>query len=211
MVEILISKSLELLISWKYIGVFLGSLGLFPIEIIILILASTHQGNIFLISLVSGLGGLIGSYLTYFLGYIFTEENLYHWLEGNGKFLRIDTNKLKRSKQRILKRSLTYLFVTRFIPWLKIVASIAGGFLKINFFSYSIVVFLGGFIYALILGYIGTKIDYDLESIKRFLGLIDRWIIYITLGYIFLSMIYNRRKMISKYITKTLKKIPTIS
>lgn len=205
MVEILISESLELFLSWKYIGVFLGSLGLFPIEIVILILASTHQGNIFLISIVSGFGGLIGSYLTYFLGYVFTEENLYNWLEGNGKFLRVDIKRYKKSKERIKKRSLTYLFLTRFIPWLKIVASIASGFLRINFFSYSIVVFLGGFIYAILLGYIGSKIDYDIESIKKFMGLFDRWVIYITLGYILISVIYKRKRKILKFI-KTLTK-----
>ena len=141
MFELLLSKLLEYLVAWRYLGLFISSLGIFPTEIVILLLSSTHEASILGISCVSALGSLVGAYLTYLLGYIFTEENLYRWVENNGKYLRIDREKVERSKQRLLKRSLLYTFVTRFIPWLKVIASIAAGFLRIDIFRYSVVVF----------------------------------------------------------------------
>ena len=205
--DILISKILELLVEWKYNGLFISSMGFFPTEIVIVLLATTHKANIWLIALVSAFGGLIGSYLAYFLGYLFTEENLYKWLDGNGKFLRIDKKEIEKSKKRILKRSFLYVFITRLIPWLRIVASMAAGFIKVNIISYSIAVFSGGFLYALLIAYLGSKVDSDLESIKEYIGIIDKWLVLITVGYIFVAVGYKHRKKIGKYINKVLKKI----
>ena len=179
MTDILISKILELLIEWGYNGLFISSMGFFPTEIIIVLLATTHKANIWGISFVYATGGLVGSYLAYFLGYIFTEENLYKWLEGNGKFLRVDRNSVEKSKKRILKRSFMYVFITRLIPWLRIVASMAAGFLKVNILSYSVAVFIGGFIYAFIIAYLGSQVDSDLESIKEYIGIVDKWLVLI--------------------------------
>ena len=206
MFDILISKSLELLVAWQYKGLFIASLGLFPMEIVIAILATTHKANIWLISLVSATGGLVGSYLTYLLGYLFKEDNLYRWLEGNGKFLRVDRKALEMSKRKILKRSFLYVLITRLIPWLRVVASLAAGFLKVNIFTYSIAVFVGGFIYAFLIAYLGSKVDSDLESIKTFISLVDKWLVLITVGYIFIAIGYKQRKKIGKYIYTIIKK-----
>jgi len=200
MFDILISKSLELLVAWQYKGLFISSLGVFPMEIVIALLATTHKANIWVISLVSATGGLVGSYLTYFLGYLFKEDNLYRWLEGNGRFLRIDRKGLEMSKRKILKRSFLYVLITRLVPWLRVVASLAAGFLRVNIFSYSIAVFVGGFIYAFLIAYLGSRVDSDLESIKNFIGLIDKWLVLITVGYIVIAIGYKKRKKIGKYI-----------
>ena len=207
MVDILISKTLELLVEWGYKGLFLSSMGFFPTEIVIVLLATTHKANIWGISFVYATGGLIGSYLAYFLGYIFTEENLYKWLEGNGKFLRVDRNGVEKSKNRILKRSFMYVFITRLIPWLRIVASIAAGFLKVNIISYSVAVFIGGFLYALLIAYLGSQVDSDLESIKEYIGIVDKWLVLITVGYISISFGYKNRKKIGKYLKRIFKKL----
>ena len=207
MVDILISKTLELLVEWGYKGLFLSSMGFFPTEIVIVLLSTTHKANIWGISFVYATGGLIGSYLAYFLGYIFTEENLYKWLEGNGKFLRVDRNSVEKSKKRILKRSFMYVFITRLIPWLRIVASMAAGFLKVNILSYSVAVFIGGFIYAFIIAYLGSQVDSDLESIKEYIGIVDKWLILITVGYISISLVYKKRKKIGKYLNRIIHKI----
>lgn len=206
MFDLLLSKLLELFVEWNYIGLFLVSLGLpLPTEILILLLASTHKASILGISLVSALGGLVGSYLTYLLGYIFTEENLYKWVDSNGKYLKIDRQKVEKSKKKLLKRSLLYIFASRFIPWLKVVASIAAGFLKVNIFTYSIVVFLGGFLYTFIIAYIGSKIDSDLDTIKRYIQITDKWLIILTITYLLSTYIYKRRKKILKNLKKVLK------
>ncbi len=200
MFDILISKSLELLVDWQYKGLFISSLGIFPMEIVIAILATTHKANIWIISLVSATGGLVGSYLTYLLGYLFKEDNLYRWLDGNGRFLRIDSKRVEVSKRKILKRSFVYVLITRLVPWLRIVASLAAGFLKVNILSYSIAVFVGGFIYAFLIAFLGSKVDSDIESIKDFISMVDKWLVLITLGYIFAAVGYKQRKRIGEYI-----------
>lgn len=205
MFDILISKLLELLVDWGYKGLFLSSMGVFPTEIVIALLATTHQKSILGISLVSALGGLVGSYLTYFLGYLFTEENVYGWLEGNGKFLNIKRKEVEKSKERILEKSFLYVLITRLVPWLRVIASLAAGVIKVRFIPYSIAVFIGGFIYAFIIAFIGSQVDSDLESIKRYISLIDKWLVILFVTYILASLVYKHRGRIRKYFISVFK------
>ncbi len=200
MLDLILSKILELLINLGYSGLFLASLGLFvPIEIVIAILAA-QGGNIWIISLISATGALIGGLLVYLLGFVFTIRDPETWLGGRVKFLKIDVKEIEKSRKKIVKHSFFYIYFTRFVPWLRVAASIAAGFFRINIFSYCISIFLGAFTYSILIAYLGSKVGDNIDKLKKYINIFDKWLILIVLGYLVISIGYKNRKRISQLV-----------
>jgi len=204
MLDLLLSKTLEFLISLGYPGLFIVALGFpVPTEIVIAVLATAENSNIWIISLVTSMGGLIGGLLTYLLGYIFTMKNPEKWLGGKSKLLKVDPKQIQKSREKILKNGFFYAFFTRSIPWLRVPASLAAGFFRMNFLLYSIAVFLGGYVYAFVIAYLGSKMGKD---IIYYLKIFDKWILIIFLAYIFISTGYKNRDRIARWIISLKKR-----
>ncbi len=207
MFDLLLSKTLEVLIDLGYPGLFIVSLGFpVPTEIVIAVQAAAKDSNIWMISLVSALGGVVGSLLTYLLGYIFTIKNPDTWLGGKAKILKIDIKEIEKSRKKVVKSGFFYIFFTRFVPWLKVVASIAAGFFRINIFVYFISVFLGTYIYSILIAYLGLKIGNNIDTLKKYINLFDKWLILIVLAYLVISIGYKNRKRISQLIKSLIKR-----
>lgn len=200
MIDFLLTKSVEILVEMRYWGVFLSSLGLFPSEIVIALLSATPNTNIWYIALAASFGALIGGIPVYFIGYIFTEDVLYRWLNGKGRFLHIDTKKIERSKEILRRRGFLYVYITRLVPWLRVVASIAAGYVKVNLFQYAIAIFLGMFTYTMIISLIGLEAGDNWELVTKYIKLLDRWIIIILVGGILGYLLYKSKKKIMKEV-----------
>ncbi|MFA5622864.1 MAG: DedA family protein [Candidatus Dojkabacteria bacterium] len=203
MIDFLITKSVEILVDLGYLGVFLSALGLFPTEIVIAIFAASPGSNILLISLVSSLGSLVGSIPTYIIGYIFTEDVLYKFLNGKGSFLHIDTESIDKSKKKIMKHASVYIFVTRFIPWLRVVTGIAAGYMKMNIISYCVSIFTGMFLYTLLISYLGLEAGSNWELLKEYINLLDKWVIIILFSAFLIFFLYKSKKRIMRKIRKS--------
>ena len=207
MFDFLFTKALSLIVSLKYIGLLITSLGFpVPIEMVIAILASANGSKIWEIALVSASGGALGFQFPYLFGRLFTIKNPNTWLGGRAKFLRIDINKLEKSRKSILKSSFLYTLVTRFLPWLRVAASMAAGFFRVNFFIHTTAVFIGMFIYSLAIAYIGKQLSGDMDAIIRYIKLSDKWLLIIALTILILYIGFKQRKNIVKLIIKTSKK-----
>ena len=204
-IGLILTKLLELLIGMGNWGVFLSAIGIFPTEIIMAVLAAEEGTNIFLIALASGLGEMVGAYPMYIIGRILSGNNIYKWLEGKGKFLKIDQKKFEESKKKIAKQSYTYIFTSRFVPYLRIVTSLAAGFLEMNAFKFSTATLGGSFIYSVIIAYLGYRVGGDLETIKMYMSKFNTWVTPIILIYIFGSIILKYRKEIKGFIKPSIK------
>lgn len=203
MIDFLITKSVEILVDLGYLGIFLSALGLFPTEVVIAIFASTPGANLLLIALASSLGAVVGGLPTYAIGYIFTEDVLYKFLRGKGSFLHINTKRIDNSKEKIRKNAFIYLFITRLIPWLRVVASIAAGYMKANLFSYSLGIFFGMFVYTLLISYLGLEAGNNWELIKEYINLVDKWIMIILFSSFLIFFLYkSKKKIVSKIRSK---------
>ncbi len=202
MINLLLTKLLEILIRMGNWGVFLSAIGIFPTEIIMAILGAEKESNIWMIALASGLGEMVGGYPVYLIGKVLTGDKIYDWIDGKGRFLNIDRKKLDRNKKRVVKRSYIYIFFTRFVPYLRVVSSLASGVLELNLILFSLTVFLGSYIYSLLIAYMGYRVGGDLETITKYINLFDKWILFFTLLYIVLSVGLKHRKRIAKWINK---------
>lgn len=206
MLDFILNKSLNLLINLKYLGLFISSLGFpVPIEMIISVLA-TKGNSIYKIALVSGSGSVLGYLFPYLLGYIFTIKNPDTWLGGRARFLRFDKEKIEKSRKRIIKGSFFYITLTRFLPWLRVAASMAAGFFRVNIFKHSLAVFIGMFTYSLIIAYIGKKVEGDLSALITYLKMSDKWLIVIVLTFAIIYLGFRLRKQIARLIIKISKK-----
>lgn len=199
MIDFLLTKLAEILADLGYWGIFLSALGLFPTEVVIALFSASPESSILLIALVSSLGAVIGGIPTYYLGYIFTEDVLYKWLNGKGSFLRIDTNKISNSKEKIRKHAFIYIFITRLVPWLRVAASIAAGYVKMNFFQYCLSIFLGMSLYTLLISVLGIQAEHNWEVIQGYLNVIDKWIIIILITSALTYILFkSKRKVIRR-------------
>ncbi len=206
MLDFILNKSLNLLINLKYLGLFISSLGFpVPIEMIISVLA-TKGNSIYKIALISGSGSVLGYLFPYLLGYIFTIKNPDTWLGGRARFLRFDKEKIEKSRKRIIKGSFFYITLTRFLPWLRVAASMAAGFFRVNIFKHSLAVFIGMFTYSLIIAYIGKKVEGDLSALITYLKMSDKWLIVIVLTFAIIYLGFRLRKQIARLIIKISKK-----
>ncbi|HNW23293.1 MAG TPA: VTT domain-containing protein [Candidatus Dojkabacteria bacterium] len=206
MLDFILNKSLNLLINLKYLGLFISSLGFpVPIEMIISVLA-TKGNSIYKIALISGSGSVLGYLFPYLLGYIFTIKNPDTWLGGRARFLRFDKEKIEKSRKRIIKGSFFYITLTRFLPWLRVAASMAAGFFRVNIFKHSLAVFIGMFTYSLIIAYIGKKVEGDLSALITYLKMSDKWLIAIVVTFAIIYLGFRLRKQIARLIIKISKK-----
>jgi membrane protein DedA with SNARE-associated domain len=202
MLDFLLTKTVEILVDMGYWGVFLSALGLFPTEVVITLFSATEESSMWLTAVVASVGSVVGGIPTYFLGYLFTEDVLYKWLNGKGSFLRIDTNKIDESKKKIRKHAFIYLFITRLIPWLRVVVSIAAGYVKTGLVGYSIAVFLGMFLYTILLSIIGAEAGHSWEIIQDYLNTIDRWVIILIISSSLTYFLYKSKKRVIRRIRK---------
>jgi membrane protein DedA with SNARE-associated domain len=202
--DIFLSKLLEIFVDWGYFGVYLASLGLFPAEIVIALFAASDDSNILLICIVACLGALTGAYPAYALGYILKEDLLYSWLNGKGKFLHIDVKTIQKTKEKLAKKGWVYVLITRMIPWLRVVTSVAAGFINVNIFQFTLGVIVGTFIYTLFIAYVGFEVGHNWELTIKYINSIDKTVIAILLAYILLSVTYKSRRKVVKRLKASL-------
>lgn len=207
MIDLLITKAFELIIKFGNWGVFVSAIGIFPTEIVIAILAASKEYNIWSIAFYSAAGEFIGALPTYFIGKIFSGRNISKWLNGKGKFLKIDDDKFNKSSKQITKHGPLYMFFSRFIPYLRVVSGVAAGFLEINIFLFSFSVFLGSYVYSLLIAYMGLMVGGDLETIKKYVNLFNKWILVAIILYAVIKIVIKYKKEIAKYLKKLKKSI----
>ena len=98
-----------------------------------ILIAKTDIGFIFTL-IISVIAGLLGSWVLYFLGSFFGTPTL-NWL--NKKFPK-SKGAIDKTNSYIHKYGNKGVFITRLIPVARTLISFAGGFVKMNFISFSI-------------------------------------------------------------------------
>lgn len=189
-----------------YLGVFLATLGLFPAEIVIALFAAVRPNEIFLIAIVACLGEVAGSIPTYLIGYIFNEEKVYTWLNGKGKFLGIKQINVEKSVNQILKRGFFYVMISRLLPWIRIAAALAAGFMEMKIIPFMLATFIGTFLYAFPIAYLGARVGENWNEIQRHLLLYNKWAIATLIGYILVTQIIRHRKTLLSILNNRLLK-----
>ncbi|MDL2246147.1 VTT domain-containing protein [Methanobrevibacter sp. OttesenSCG-928-K11] len=208
MLESLISLLESFFINYGALGVFIGSIIeeiIAPIPSTIVILGSSlfmlHELPLTLasffdlfiqISLPAALGMTIGSLVIYFLCYYLGKEFIVRW----GKYLTLNWEDIEKTNEKIEneKRGGLFLFGVRAIPVIpSVVISAFCGVMRYDIKKYILITFLGGFVRASILGFIGWQFGSFYESISTSISSIEEIVGFIII--IIIVAIFIKRKI----------------
>jgi membrane protein DedA with SNARE-associated domain len=197
-----ISELLKNIAHWfgtlGYWGVFISGFGVFPIELTIAMMGANNPNSLLKISLVAALGEAIGVLPTYFLGYYFRNKDLLRFLNGRGKFLHISEKSYNTGFNNFQKRGSIFIFISRFVPWIRVATALIAGYVKFNVFLFSLIVFPATFIYAYVFAYIGAELGDNWDQIKKIIDTFNN----ATLGLIIIGIIVylyvNREKFFKR-------------
>ena len=196
----MISEILKEITLWftnlGYWGVFLACLGIFPAEIVIAMAGAIMPQNILEIAIVAGLGELAGAYFTYLVGYYFSNKDFLKFLtKGKGKVLGVNEKSYNEGYESVKRKGVFYILITRFVPWLRVVATLIAGYIKLNIPLFSLAVFGGTVVYGYVFAYIGAEVGFNWGQIKKIIDTFNNTSLGIIFIIILLYLYLNREKL----------------
>ncbi len=208
MMYLVISDILVKITFWMgkfgYPGLFISTVGVLPAEIVITMVAAAKPDEIFQIAIVAALGEVTGALWTYAIGYYFRDKDVLAFLAGRGKWLQVTEEAFKKSNAYVKKHGFLYMVLTRFTPGIRVAVLLVAGYLKYSIFSACVAVFIGTFIYAFGFAYLGSKIGFNWEEIKRIMDMVNGILTALTI-LIIAYILYRNRKKIIKFFSKKKK------
>lgn len=188
-----------------YPGVFISTVGVLPAEVVITMVAATKTDQIFQIAAVASLGEVVGALWTYAIGYYFKDKDVLGFLNGKGKWMNISEKTFNKSNKYVKKRGFLYIILTRFTPGLRVAVLLVAGYLKYNVLAASVAVFIGTFVYAFGFAYLGSKIGFNWDQIKRVMDMINGGLTILTLSIIGFLIYNNKERLLQLFRKETSK------
>ena len=176
MIEFVISFILSVIYSIGYLGIFIltamESMVLpMPTEVLMPLVGSlvaSGKFNLIAVSLISALGALFGSLLSYIIGQWLGRKFILKY----GKYFLLDKQHLLWTEKWFKKRGEKTIIISRFIPIVKHIISIPAGIGKMNIFKFSAYTFFGAGIWNVALIFLGMTLEQQW-------GLVGNYYIYL--------------------------------
>ena len=124
-------------------------------------LVSAGRFNLIILALVGGLGSCIGSSIAYWIG----KAGGRPLVERYGKYILISHNDLNRTERFFAKFGSIAIFVGQLLPIVRSFIGFFAGIAEENFKKFLLSVFVGSFLWSLILGYVGVKLGQNWGSL----------------------------------------------
>ena len=135
--------------------------------------------DFWIVLLVSGLGSIFGSVLSYYIGFYGGRPFVLRY----GKYLLLDKEHLEWTENWFRKQGNKTIFISRFIPVVRHLISIPAGIAKMTIHKFVIYTFLGATIWNFILLYAGFKLGEHWDKIHQYSKELD--IIFVALVILF--------------------------
>jgi len=134
------------------------------------------QGKLsfFWIAILSGIASLLGSWLSYAIGYYGGIPLIKRW----GKYALLDETRLKWTEKWFKRHGEKTIFVSRFIPVVRHLISLPAGIGKMNLFKFSIYTIVGATIWNTILLYLGYILGSNYIIIHKYSQILD-WVVVV--------------------------------
>ncbi len=142
------------------------------------------QGKLsfWLIAVLSGVASLLGSWLSYAIGYYGGIPVIKKW----GKYALLDESRLKWTEKWFRHYGVWTIFVSRFIPVVRHLISLPAGIGKMKLWKFSILTFLGALIWNTFLLYLGFVLGANYLIIHKYSQMLD-WVV---LALIAIAVVY---------------------
>lgn len=117
---------------------------------------------------IGALGNLSGSLLSYWLGYSKGEEWVRFAIRRWGKWLLIREEEYDKAKAWYIKYGQAVTFTSRLLPIVRTFISLPAGIAKMNLTYFSILTFIGSFIWSAFLAWLGLKLGQNWLSVEPY-------------------------------------------
>lgn len=119
--------------------------------------------------LVSTLGSIFGSLISYYVGYFGGMP----FVRRFGKYALLDVSELEATEKFFKKRGELTIFICRFIPVVRHLISIPAGTGKMNVVRFSVFTIIGAGMWNAILTYVGFVLKSNWDEVMKYSRIID--------------------------------------
>jgi len=129
-------------------------------------LVSLGKMNLLLLSFVGAIANLVGSLIAYWLGYWWEKAFIRKFIIKYGKYLLISVDEFDRSLAWFDKYGERIVFYARVMPIIRTFISLPAGIAKMNLLRFSVLTFIGSFIWSFFLAYIGLVLGENWKNLE---------------------------------------------
>lgn len=122
-----------------------------------------------LVILISTIGSIIGSLISYAIGY-YGEVAFLH---KHGKWLLLDMDDLRVTERFFKKYGEVTIFISRFIPVIRHLISIPAGFARMDIAKFTLFTILGAGLWNAFLAYVGLSLKNNWELVMKYSKIFD--------------------------------------
>ena len=203
--ETLTSFITNLVSDLGYFGIFLAmtiesaSIPL-PSEIIMPFagfLVSQGRFDFWIVVFVGALGNLVGSWIMYWFGYWGQEVVVRKFIRNYGKFVLVSEVELDRTEKWFRKWGDWIVFISRLLPIVRTFISVPAGIAKMNFLRFSVLTFVGSFLWSALLTYVGFVLGENWDSIEPIFRRFDYLVVFVGLTALGLFSYHKYKEFIS--------------
>lgn len=127
-------------------------------------LVAQGKMNFWLVALFSSIGTLLGSLISYYIGYY----GGHGFVNRYGKYFLLDKHDLKKTEKYFKKNGEKTIFISRFIPVIRHLISIPAGIGKMDLKKFSLYTVLGGAIWNMFLAWLGYVLGENWDKVKHY-------------------------------------------
>lgn len=135
-------------------------------------LVAKGEMNLWLVGLAGGIGCVVGSVFSYYLGY-FGGRPL---IEKYGKYILISHHDLDLADRWFKNRGDATVFIGRLLPVVRTFISFPAGIARMNIWKFIVYSFVGSVIWSIFLAFVGKKMGDNWERLRGYFHGFD-WVI----------------------------------
>ena len=152
-------------------------------------LVSAGQFDFWTVAVLSALGCLFGSLLSYAIGYY----GALPLVERYGKYVLVEKKHLTWTERYFAKHGSITVFVCRFIPVVRHISSIPAGAARMNLWTFSLYSLAGAFLWNTFLLWLGVQLGAQWTTISQYTKILDV-IVIVCLGAAVIYLAHKLRK-----------------
>ena len=118
-------------------------------------------------------GNLLGSWLAYAIGYFGHERLVKKLVRNYGKFILLTEEEFDAAVNLFHKYGQWVAAAARVLPALRTIISLPAGISKLPFIKFSVLTFVGSFIWSYFLAYLGVKLGENWEVLRPYFRKFD--------------------------------------
>lgn len=194
MLELLGSFIIQLIQSTNYFGIFIlmgleSALIPIPSEITMPFsgyLTTTGTLNFWWVVIVGTIANLVGSLVSYWLGYVLEETVLLNLIKKYGKFVLVDEHEYHRANKWFDKYGDKIVFISRLLPGIRTIISLPAGVFRMNLKKFVIYTTIGCFLWSWLLTYVGVVMGENWHSLEP----VYRKFEYVIVAFLILAVLW---------------------